>query len=163
MEQAKATGHYKIECRSADGEILWTDEIKNLVTTPGKNYVLDSVFQAGSVTFAWYLGLISSTGYTTGPAAGDTMASHAGWAEDTNYSQTTRIAPIWNAAGSGSKATQTVSFSISDDVTIKGVFLVSNSAKGGVLGLLYSVGLFSGGDRAMSAGQLLNMVWTGGL
>ena len=163
MENAKATGRYTAECYDKDGNLLWRDEIKNLVTTAGKNFALNTLFEGSSYSATWFLGLISSTGYTTGPAAGDTMSSHPGWTEDVSYSQSTRLAPTWDAAASGSKATQTVSFSINASATIKGLFMVTHSAKSGVLGTLYSAGLFSGGDKTMSDGQLLNVTWTGGM
>ena len=163
MENANATGRYTAECYDTDGNLLWRDEIKNLVTAAGKNFALNTLFEGSGYSAAWFLGLISSTGYTTGPAVGDTMGSHAGWTEDVSYSQSTRLAPTWSAAASGSKATQTVSFSINASATIKGLFLTTHSAKSGVLGTLYSAGLFSDGDKAMSNGELLNVTWIGGV
>lgn len=90
VEQAEATGRYVVECFDADGNLKWCDEIKNLVTTAGKNDALDKYLAGSAYTAAWYLGLISSTGYGVGPAAADTASSHAGWTEDQNYSQGAR-------------------------------------------------------------------------
>jgi hypothetical protein len=162
-EAAAAHGRYRVECLNKDGSLKWADDIENLVTTAGKNDALDKYFAGSAYTAAWYMGLISSTSYTTGPAAGDTSASHGGWTEDQNYSAGTRPAPSWNAASAGSKATQAVSFSINATTTIKGCFLITNNAKGGTTGILYSAGLFSGGDKAVANGDTLNVTWTGSL
>lgn len=144
-------------------QVKWVEEIHNLVTTVGKNDALDKYFAGSAYTAAWYLMLISATGYTTGPAAGDTMASHGGWAEDQNYSEGTRPAPSWNAASGGSKATTATSFSINATTTIKGSGMTTDNTKGGTTGILYSAGLFSGGDKAVSNGDTLNATWIGSL
>jgi hypothetical protein len=163
IEQAEAHGQYVVECFDKDGNLKWKDSIENLVTTGGKNDALEKYLEGAAYTAAWYLGLIGDTSYTTGPAVADTMASHGGWAEDQNYSEGTRPAPAWGAAASGSKATTATSFSINASATIKGCFLVANSAKGGTSGILYSAGLFSGGDKVVDNGDTLNVTWTGSL
>lgn len=163
-EQAQAHGRYVVECRDNDGNLKWSDEIENLVTTGGKNDALDKYLAGSAYTAAWYLGLISSTGYTTGAAAGDTMPSHGGWAEDLNYSESTRPAAAWSAAASGSKAMSSArTFSINATTTIKGCFLASNSTKGGTTGILYSAGLFSGGDKSVQNSDTLNVSYTASL
>ena len=68
-------------------EPKWTEAFDNLVTTPGRNDMLDKYLAGSSYTAAWYILLIGSTSYTTGAAVTDTMASHGGWAEDVEYSQ----------------------------------------------------------------------------
>jgi hypothetical protein len=93
-------------------------------------------------------------------AAGDTSASHAGWTESTAYSNGTRPAPSWGAAAAGSKASTATAYNINGTDTIKGAFLITNSTKGGSTGVLYSAGLFSGGDRAVVNGDTLNVTYT---
>ena len=68
--------HYAFECRDADGNLKWADEFDNLVTTAGKNDLVDKYFKGATYTAAWHLGLKG----TGSAAAGDTLASHAGWA-----------------------------------------------------------------------------------
>lgn len=144
-------------------EEKWHDAAPNLVCTGGKNDALDKYLAGSAYTAAWYLGLISSTSYT-GVAAGDTMASHAGWTESTAYSQANRVAPSFAAASGGSKATSAAaSFSINAAATIKGPFLSSNNTKSGTTGILYSAGLFSSGDRTLANGDTLNVTYTAGL
>ena len=164
MEKAEAHGHYEVSCYDAEGNLKWKDEIENLVTTAGKNDALDKYLAGSTYTAAWYLLLVSATSYTTGPAAGDTMASHGGWAEDQNYSQASRPTAAWSAAAAGAKAlSAALTFSINATTTIKGCGLVSNATKGGTTGILYSVGLFTGGDRAVQNGDTLSVSYSASL
>lgn len=160
-DSAKATGFYIVECRDALGNLKWEDTIENLVTTAGKNDLLDKYLAGSAYTATWYLGLISLTSYTTGPAVGDTMASHGGWAEDQNYSQAARPTTAWSAASAGAKAlSSALTFSINATTTIKGAFLNTVSTKGGTTGTLYSAGLFTGGDKAVANGDTLSVSYS---
>lgn len=162
-EFAEAHGFYTIECRGPDGELKWSDTIENLVTTGGKNDALDKYLAGSAYTAAWYLGLVDG-GTTPTYAAGDTMASHAGWTENTGYSNATRPAPTFAAASAGAKATSTpAAFNINATGTIAGLFLASVSTKGGTTGILYSCGSFSGGNRSVLSGDTLNATYTASL
>lgn len=161
-EDAHAGGYYEVECFGPDGKLKWKDSIKNLVTTVGKNFALDTVLGGSAYTAAWYLGLMSITGYTSGAAVGDTSASHGGWTEDQNYSQGARPTTAWSAAtGTGSKSlSAALAFSINATTTIKGCFLINNATKGGTTGILYSAGLFTGGDKVVASGDTINVSYT---
>lgn len=164
VEHACANGHYVVECFGPDGKLKWREDIDNLVTTAGKNDALDKYLAGSTYTAAWYLGLIGSTSYTTGPAVGDTSATHSGWAEDQSYSQGTRPAASFASASGGSKALASAAvFSMTGSVTIKGCFLISNSTKGGTSGVLYSAGLFTGGDKVLQNSDTLNVSYTASL
>lgn len=155
---------YDFELVRANGEVeSWSFE--NLVTTVGKNDLLDKYFAGSTYTAAWYLGLISSVSYGAGPVAGDTMSSHGGWTEAgptnvPNYSSGTR--PTINfstAASSGSKtAAAAVSYTFSNGGTVKGAFIASNSTKDGTTGILYSAGTFT--DKTVAASDVLNVTVT---
>lgn len=163
-ESAHATGHYVVECRDKDGNLKWTDGFDNLVTTAGKNDALDKYLAGSTYTAAWYLGLIGIASYTTGPAVGDTAASHGGWVEAAGYTQGSRPTAAFAAASGGSKALSSAAvFSINADTTIKGCFLISNATKSGTTGTLYSAGLFSGGDKVVQNGDTLNVSYTASL
>lgn len=148
-------------------EDKWVDDFCNLVTTVGKNDLLDKYFAGAAYTATWYFGLISSVSYTTGPAVGDTMASHGGWTEAggsnaPNYTATpSRGLLAFSAASAGSKSTSAAEpFSISQNGTAKGAFICSDQTKDGTSGILYSAGTFTGGDRAVQNGDTLNVSGT---
>ena len=154
--------HYGFECFDENGELKWTDEFDNLVTTAGKNDLLDKYFKGSAYTAAWYVGLIDAdTSYTTGPAAGDTASSHGGWVESTAYSNGTRPALTLGtpSAGSVNNSGSVAAFSINGTDSIKGAFVISNSTKGGTTGILYSAGAFAA-DRSVVSGDTLNVTIT---
>lgn len=148
---------YLVECFDKDGNMKWSDTIDNLVVDAGLNDSIDKYFNGSSYTAAFYVGLTDGTPTV---AAGDTMASHAGWSEVTAYSESTRPA-YQTAAASSKQVTNTAnkaSFSISSDsTTIGGAFVVTNSTKGGTSGTLYGAGAFSGGDKSADNGDTLNV------
>ena len=141
----------------------WLDECHNTVMTAGKNDLLDKYFAGSAYTAAWYLGLISSVSYSA-IAAADTMSSHAGWTEAgatnaPNYSSpAARATMVFSAASAGSKAlSSALAFTMSGSGTLKGAFAATNSTKDGTTGILYSAGLFTGGDRAVASSDVVNV------
>lgn len=159
-------GVYTFECYDKDGNLKWRDEVKNLVTTEGKNDMEDQYFGGSGYTAAHYLGLMSSVSYGAGPAAGDTMASHAGWTEAgaTNaptYSQAARPTATWSAAAGGVKSlSSALSFSITSAGTLKGAFLTTSATKDGTTGKLFSAGLFTGGDKVVADQDTVNVSYS---
>jgi len=165
MESVHASGTYEVTCHDTSGNLLWKDEIQNLVTTVGKNDLLDKYLAGTSYTATWYVGLISSVSYSA-VAVGDTASSHAGWREAgptnaPNYDEATRPAATFASASGGSKSTSSASsFTIASSGTVKGAFLISNSTKDGTTGILYSAGLFTGGDKSVADGDVINITYT---
>jgi hypothetical protein len=165
-EQADAHGRYEIECIGADGKLKWRETINNVVQTAGKNLMLDTAFAGSAYTVTGpYMGLISSTSYSA-VAAGDTMASHAGWLEagGANAPAYTgnRKTAVWSAATAGGKAlSAALSFAITGTGTVKGAFLVFGSGalatKDNTGGTLWSAGTFSTGDKAVVNADTLNV------
>jgi len=156
-EVANATGVYTATCYDSKGNVKWSDTYTNLVTTVGKNALLDTFLAGSGYTAAWYLGLVN-----TAPTydVTDTSASHAGWTEVTAYSEATRNAPSWGSAAAGAKATTATAFSINGTATIAGTFLIDENTKGGTTGVLYSAGSFTGGDKSVASGDTLNVTYT---
>jgi hypothetical protein len=107
-----------------------------MITTPGMNALLDSYFGSG-----WYIGLIDSSPTLS---ADDTMASHAGWTEFTDYAEATRQEWTTDAAASGEVSNSvSVDFSINAAGTIAGYFIVNDDTKDGSSGTLFETVLFS--------------------
>lgn len=168
-EGVHASGVYVVECIGADGKLKWRDEFPNTVTTAGKNLLLDTLLSGSGYSVTGpYMGLISSASWSA-IAAGDTMSSHAGWLEAGGANAPTysgsRKTVAFNAASSGSKAASAAaSFAITGSGTVKGGFLVLGSGASATVdntgGVLYSAGLFSGGDRAVTNGDTLNVSYT---
>lgn len=164
-EVLQAKGRYMAICYDAEGNIKWQDSYDNLVTTIGKNSLLDTYLAGSAYTAAFYLGLVSSVSYSAIVAA-DTSASHAGWLEagGTNaptYSQSARPTAAWSAASGGSKAlSAALAFSFTGAGTVKGSFLSTIATKDATTGTLFSAGLFTGGDKIVASGDTLSVSYT---
>ena len=162
-EEMKAIGVYYAECYDNDGNLKWRDEFPNVVTTVGKNAMLDQ-YLAGS---SWTTGTVYMGLKSTGTAvAGDTMSSHASWTElNITASSGVRQSIAFNAASGGVKAgTAAVSWSITTagPTTVAGCFIVvgGTSANGNTTGTLYSAGDFTGGNRSVVSGDTLNVTYS---
>jgi hypothetical protein len=164
-DSTSAKGVYKIQCHDKDGNLKWEDEAPNLVVNEGLQDMNAKYFTGTTYTAAWYIGLYGS-GATNSPAAGDTMASHAGWTEVTAYSQATRPACTFGTPTTANPSVATnsaspASFSINGTTTVGGAFLTSNNTKGGTTGTLYSAADFSApGDRSVVSGDTLSVTYT---
>lgn len=133
---------YSVECWR-DDRLIWEESFHNLVTTAGRNQVLDATFRAGKGANAWCVGLVDNAGFAA-YAVADTMVSHAGWAESTAYAEAARPSYLPSAAASASinnSASKAV-FTMNLYAIIRGAFLVDVATKGGTLGTLYGVGDF---------------------
>lgn len=143
-----------------DGRLLWQDETSNLVTNEGLNDILAKYWKGSGYTAAHYLGL---TAGSPTPAAGDTMASHGGWTEVTAYSEGTRPGlTLGSVSGqsvdnSASKGVFTIN---AGSTTVGGAFITTNNTKGGSSGLCIGVAGFTGGNRTVQSGDVINVTGT---
>ena len=179
-EKMNIHGRYDVRCYGKCGKMTlkWADGIDNVVTDVGANYLLDHGF-GGAQNTTYYLGLISSVGYTGIPVVGDTMSSHASgghvWVEAGNGSNyplwstptsDARATIAWSAAASRSKAiSSAASFVIAGTGgTVKGCFIVTGTGavatNNDTNGTLYSAGVFTGGDKVVSVGDTLNVSYS---
>jgi len=165
-EAAQATGLFEIKCHDKDGNLKWEAESKNLVVNVGLQYMAGTALDGTTTRVTtWYLGLYGAAASNT-PAAGDTMSSHAGWTEDTNYSNGTRVAATFVTATTANPSVVTNSaspavFNINGTTTIGGAFLTSGSVKGGTTGTLFSAADFgSPGDRSVVNSDTLSVTYT---
>ena len=163
-EIAKATGRFRMECYDKDGNLKWSAESQNLVVNVGLQYMAGVALTSTAQITAWYIGLYGA-GASNTPAAGDTMASHAGWTEVTPYAGT-RPAATFAAATNANPSVVTntaspASFSINATQVVGGAFLTSNNTAGGSTGVLFSAADFqSPGDRSVVSGDTLNVTYT---
>ena len=165
-EGLKATGKFLIECYDKDGKLKWTDESKNLVVNVGLQYMAGTSLDGSTARItSWYLGLYGAAS-SNNPAAGDTMSSHAGWTEVTDYTEATRPAATFVAATTANPSVVTNSaskaqFTMNATTTVGGAFLTSNNTKGGTSGTLFSAKDFnSPGDRSVVSGDVVLVTYT---
>jgi hypothetical protein len=176
-EHSGVHGKFIAKCYDKNGNLKWEDTINNVVTDVGANFLLDGAFGAAQNT-KFYLGLISSVGYTGIPIAADTMASHATtdhvWVEAGNGSNyptwstpasNARQTIVWAAANARAKALNAaLSFVMDHDGTVEGCFVVTGSAavttNANTSGTLYSAGVFSGGAKVLQAADTLTVSYS---
>jgi hypothetical protein len=162
---ARAFGYYIMECYDSEGKLKWRDELPNLVVNVGLQFANATVMKGSAYTAAWYIGLYGA-GASNSPAAGDTMASHAGWTEVVPYSNATRPVCTFGTATTANPSVNTNSasvaaFTCNATSTVGGAFLVNESTKSGATGTLFSASDFSApGDRAVVSGDTLNVTYT---
>ena len=163
-EGARGGGVFHFQCFDKDGNLKWEDSAKNIVVNTGLQDMNTKYFKGVTYSAAWYIGLVEGPASGNTYAAGDTLASHAGWNEDTNYSGGNRATATFGTAttadpseidNSGSVAV----FSITGTTTIAGAFLTNIQANNNNTGLLFSVSNFTGGDRAVVSGDTLNVTY----
>ena len=158
MRQAiKIGGVFTIRCIAPNGDVKWEDEAKNLITNEGLDHILDVVVAAGTQTATWYVGLM---GGSPTPAAGDTLASHAGWTEVEAYTgdrqtYTPGAVSSQSVDNSASKATFAIN---ADATTVGGAFLASTAT--GTSGILLSAAAFTGGDKTADNGDTIEVQYT---
>jgi hypothetical protein len=170
-EQISITGYYGVKCLDVDGNVKWKEGFNNIVVNVGKIDLLTKYFKGSAYSAAFYLGLVDNAGFTT-YAPGDTMSSHAGWAESAAYSNATRPAVTFGTAtasggssnpgvaGTGTLVSNAVTFNINATATILGALLTTDSTKSGTTGTLYSAGSFTGGSRSVVSGDSLLVTYT---
>ncbi len=165
-EGVGAGGVYTVECRDASGNVKWSDSFHNLVVNQGLQDMNSKYFSGSGYTAAWYIGLVTGPGSGTAFAAGDTLASHIGWTENTAYSGNRKAAVfgtattldpsvINNAVATG--GTPAVFTMTSNAQTIAGAFLCSVAS--GTSGVLFSAGDFTGGDKIVDSGDTLTVTY----
>ena len=152
-------GRYHVQLFDKNGNLKNDLTGPNGITDVGLNAILDIMFHADTQITTWYVGLIDNAGFSA-LAAADTMASHSGWAESTDYTEGTRVEWTEGAAAPRSITNSaTLDFSINATVTINGIFVNSVSTKGGSTGTLWATASFSSPVSATS-GDTLKVTYT---
>jgi len=164
MEKLLASGRFHVLCYDKDGNLKLEEKNDNLVVNVGLQYMAGTALTSVTQITSWYIGLWGA-GASNNPAAGDTMASHAGWTENVSYSNATRVAATFATATTANPSVVTNSasvavFNMNASSTVGGAFLTSGSAKSGTAGTLFSGSDFTGGDRSVVSGDTLNVTYT---
>jgi len=158
-------GTYTAECYDAQGNLKWSDTIKNLTTNVGRQNLLNSYFaNTGGGAIVMGLKGTGTASYT------DTQASHATWDEvgGTNlptYSGT-RQTPAFSSATNADPSVLTTSapvvFSMTGSGTVAGAFInVGGSATiDNTTGILFSAGDFTAGSKTVTTGDTINVTYT---
>jgi hypothetical protein len=163
-ETAKGGGVFHVQCFDKEGNLKWEDRMHNLVVNEGLQDMNTQYFKGSGYTAAFFLGLVTGPGSSTTYAAADTLASHAGWTEFTNYSGSRKAVTFGTATtadpsviGNSAAPSQ---FSITGGGGIvAGAFLCTVAS--GTSGVLFSEADFqSPGDRAVISGDTLNVTYT---
>ena len=159
--RAGAGGVFHIQCYDKDGNLKWEVEEHNLVVNEGLQDMNTKYFKGVTYSAAWYIGLVNNTP-TPSYAAGDTLASHVGWDETTDYSGNRKAVTFGTATTADpsviSNSASPAQFSMTGTVTVDGAFLASVDT--GTSGVLFSVSAFQApGDRAVVSGDTLNVTY----
>jgi hypothetical protein len=163
-EKIQAGGVFHVQCLDKDGNLKWEDQMHNLVVNEGLQNMNTEYFKGSTYTAAFFLGLVTGPGSGTTYAAADTLASHAGWTEYTDYSGNRKAVTFGTATTADpsviSNSASPSSFTISGaGGVVAGAFLCTVAS--GTSGVLFSEADFQApGDRTVVAGDTLNVTYT---
>jgi len=149
---------HTLQCIGPDGAVKWEETIENLTVNTGLADMLSRYWKGNAYTAAFYVGLKGSGTI----AAGDTMASHAGWSEVQAYTQAGRPALAFGAVtgtttASVDNAASPAAFGINAaNTVVAGAFITTDATKGGTAGTLIGASDFAA-SRTMQAGDTLNV------
>lgn len=154
-QQIRLGGIFEVTCYGPDGRVKWQEQAHNLITNQGLDHILDVVLHGTTAVSPWYVGLKGAGSV----AAGDTLASHAGWTENTAYTGNRQeyeeaAASSQSTTNSANKATFAIT---SDSQTIAGAFLAS--AASGTSGTLLAAADFSS-SKSVDNGDTLEVTYT---
>ena len=145
VDAFRPVGRFKVQHLRA-GKLLAEFDALNAIVDVGLNHILETEFHAGTPITAWYIGLVNNAGFSAFSDA-DTMSSHTGWAETSDYDEANR--PQWTAGTATGRAitnATTADFTMSGTLTVKGLFICGGTganSKGGTTGTLWSSAAFS--------------------
>ncbi len=158
MHKMKMKGTFYVQHLNKHGRLIGRYKLQNGIVTAGFNALLGIMFDGVTQIPTWYMGLINS-GYTALQST-DIMSSHTGWTEFTTYLASTR--PTFNPGSASNQqiaSSSNTTFSINANTQLAGIFIVSNSAKGGTSGTLWSTGLFDS-LKTVSIGDLFQVIYS---
>ena len=165
-ERVGAGGVFTVTCVGADGQEKWSDTFHNLVVNEGLQDMNAKYFKAAGYDAGWFLGLVEGPGAGNTYAAGDTLATHAGWTElapTTDYTGNRKTVTFGTATTADpsviSNSASPSSFPLLVNGTVVAGALLASASRG-TSGVLFSVGSLKGGDKTVDSGDTLNVTYT---
>ena len=167
-------GRFHVE-HVRDGEVIGNYDFDNGVTIEGKNFLWDVMFHGTAAGATWYIGLISSVGYTALDEANtyddiDQAANEWDEYQDYEIAADGTKRGIWAEDAASAKAMTNSAVTVFDMVTapgtVKGLFIVGLGANADTQGdhandgILWSTALWSTGDVAVIIGDQLKVTYT---
>lgn len=156
MSVIKQGFEYEFRIRGKSGRIVDSWRQHNLVPASGLAFLARTPFGESAPIASFYVGLFLGN-YT--PTAGSSAADiPSAMAELTAYSQSER--PLWDRvydSGTHTNDASPAEFTLTQDVVIRGAFLVSSAIKGGNAGTLLSV-LRQPSPKSVYAGSTIEVV-----
>lgn len=143
-------------------EVGPAEMFENLITTVGKNDILDKYLLGSAYTQTIRMGLKGAGA----AVAGDTQASHASWLEQGLANAPTytgsRKSVTMGAAAAGVSTSPTQAFAITSSGTVAGCFINNGGSAtiDNTTGVLFSAGDFSGGNKVVANLDTLNVTYT---
>lgn len=135
------TEHYR------GGVLLSAQRAYNIIPQAGVNHVAALIRGSGPLVSNWYMGLFEGNYTPTDATTSSDLPANA--QEFVGYSEDPR--PAWTHAYDGtaviSNTANRTLFTITEDKTVYGGFLISNSSKGGNTGVLLSIARFPTADE----------------
>jgi len=151
-DSLELSGRWIFKCYDRYDSLKWTENVKNIVVNEGLNHLLNVQFHNETQVHPWYMGLKE----TSGASASDTLSSHAGWTEFTDYSGD-RQEYVEGESTSESMASSAASvFAITGSGWVFGAFLCSVAT--GSDGVLFSAVDFE--SRKVANGDQINCSYT---
>ena len=163
VEGLSSGGVFTVTCYDKDGHEKWVDIAPNLVVNVGLQAMNTQFFTGSAYTAAWYIGLVNGTSASTTFSGGDTLATHAGWTENSSYVGNRKAASFGAATladpSNINNSSSAASFTMNANATIAGAFLTNVAST--TTGLLFSAADFQApGDRTVVSGDVLNVTYS---
>lgn len=163
VEGLSSGGVFTVTCIDKDGHEKWVNIAPNLVVNTGLQSMNTQFFTGSAYTAAWYIGLVNGTSATTTFSGGDTLATHAGWIENTDYVGNRKAASFGAATladpSNINNSASAASFTMNATANIAGAFLTNVAS--GTSGVLFSAADFQApGDRSVVSGDVLNITYS---
>ncbi len=156
----KLRGRYDITIIGCNGKVRKRLTAHNDIVAQGVEHLLNVFFHTSAKSVPWFISLIDDASFG-GLANTDTAAAHAGWTENTDYDEATRVA--WDeatAVNEGMTSDTPSSFTMNANVVIRGAALSSVNGKASAAGVLFSTAEFDEGPETVESGEILNVEYT---